>query len=61
MSTNSRSIAVLGEKENVVVQLFLQYLRGQSSANITENPNNYSQFRYHKSAHEYSNDIFKNN
>jgi len=34
---------------------------GQSSANITEISNNYTQFRDHKSAHEYFNDNFKNN
>ena len=35
------------------------YLRGQSNANITKIPNNYSQFRYYKSAHEYFNYDFK--
>ena len=39
MSTNSRSVAGLGEMQNVVV-LSQQNLRGQSSANITEIPNN---------------------
>ena len=61
ISTNSRSVAGLGEMQNVVVELFQQNLRGQSSASITEIPNNYSQFRYHKSVHEYFNDNFKNN
>jgi len=56
MSTNSRSVAGLGEMQNVVVEIFQQNLRSQSSANITEIPNNYSQFRYHKSAHEYFHD-----
>ena len=53
MSTNSRSVAGLGEMQNVVVKI--------SSANITEIPNDYSQFRYHKSAHVYFNNNFKNN
>ena len=61
MGTNARNIAGLGEIKNVVVEISQQNLRGQSSANITEIPNNYSQFRYHKSAHEYLNDNFKNN
>ena len=61
MSTISRSIPGLGEMQNVGVQISQQNLRGQSSKNITEIPNNYSQFRYHKSAHEYFNDNFKNN
>ena len=43
------------------LKYFSKNLRGQSSANITEILNNYSQFRYHKSAHEYFNDNFKNN
>ena len=60
MSTNSWSVAGLEEMQNVVVEIFQQNLRGQSSANITEIPNNYSQFRYHKSAHGYFNDNFKN-
>ena len=47
--------------QNVVVEISRQNLRGQSSANITEIPNNYSQFRYHKSAHEYFYDNCKNN
>ena len=59
MNTNSRSVAGLGVMQNVVVEIFQQNLRGQSSANITEIPNNYSQFRYHKLAHENFN--FKNN
>ena len=46
MSKNSRSLAGLGEMQNVVVEIFQQNLRGQSSANITEIPSNYSQFRY---------------
>ena len=61
MSINSRSVAGLGEMQNVVIELFQQNLRGQSNANITEIPQHYSQFRYHKSAHEYFNDNFKNN
>jgi hypothetical protein len=44
-----------------VVEISQQTLRGQSSANITEIQNNYSQFRFHKSAHEYFNENFKNN
>ena len=40
MSTNSRSVAGLGEIQNVVVEIFQQNLRGRSSANITEIPNN---------------------
>ena len=60
MSTNSRSVAGLGEIKNVVVEISQQNLTGQSSENITEIPNNYSQFD-HKSAHEYFNDNFKNN
>ena len=59
MSTNSRSIAGLGEMQNVVVEISQQNLSDQS--NITEISNNCSQFRYHKSAHEYFNDNFKNN
>ena len=47
--------------QNLVVEISQQNLRSQSSANITEIPNNYSQCRYPKSAHEYLNDIFKNN
>ena len=42
MSTNSRSVAGLGEMQNVVVEIFQQNLRGQSSPNITNIPNNYS-------------------
>ena len=61
MSTNSRSVAGLGEMQNLVVEISQQNLRGRSSAIITEIPNNYSQFRYHKSAHEHFNDNFKNN
>ena len=61
MSTNSQNGAGLGETKNVVVEISQQNLRGQSSSNTTEIPNNYSQFRYHKSAHEYFNDNFKNN
>jgi hypothetical protein len=61
MSTNSRSVASLGEMQNVGDEISQQNLRGQSSANITEILNNYSQFRYHKSAHEYFNGNFKNN
>jgi hypothetical protein len=61
MSTNSRSVAGLGEMENVVVEIFQQNLWGRSSANTTEMPNDCSQFRYHKSAHEYFNDNLKNN
>ena len=54
MSTNSRSVAGLGESRmQLVVEISQQNLRGQSSTNISEIPNNYSQFRYHKSAHEY--------
>ena len=60
MSTNSRSVAGLGEMQNVAVLISQQILRGQSSANITEIPNNVSQFRYYKSAHGYFNDNFKN-
>ena len=58
MNTNSRIVAGLGEMQNVVVEISQQNLRGQSSA--TEILNNYSQFRYQKSAHEYINDEFKN-
>ena len=61
MSTNSQSVAGLGEMQNVAVVISQQNLRGQSSANIIEIPNNFSQFRYHKSAHEYFNNNFKNN
>jgi hypothetical protein len=61
MSTNSRSVPGLGEMQNVVVVISQKNLRGQSRANIIEIPNNFSQFRYHKSAHEYFNDNFKNN
>ena len=61
MSTNSISVAGLGEMQNLVVEIFQQNLRGQSSANITEIPNNYSRFGYQKSAHEYFNDNFKIN
>ena len=61
MITNSRSVAGLGEMQNAMVEISQQNLRGQSSTNITEIPNNYSQFRYHKSAHENFNDNFKNN
>ena len=42
MSTNSQSVAGLGEMQNVVVKISQQNLRGQSSANITEIPNNQS-------------------
>ena len=35
MSTNSRSVAGLGEMQNVVIEISQQNLRGQSSANIT--------------------------
>jgi hypothetical protein len=51
MSTNSLSVAGLGEMQNKGVEISQQNLRGQSSTNITEIPNNYSKFRYHKSAH----------
>ena len=61
MNTNSRSVAGLGEMQNVAIVISQQNLRGKSSANITEIPNNYSQFKYHKSAHEYFNNNFKNN
>ena len=61
MSTNSRSVAGLGEMQNEVVEISQQNLRGQSSTNITEIPNNFSLFRYHKSAPEYFSDNFKNN
>ena len=61
MSTNSQSVTGLGWVQNAVVEISQQNLRGQSSANITQIPNNYSQFRYHKSVHEYFNDNFKNN
>ena len=61
MSINSQSVAGLGEMQNVGVEISQQNLRGQSSANITEIPNNYSQFRYHKSALEYFNNNLKNN
>ena len=60
MGTKSWSVAGLGEMRNVVLEISQQNLRGQSSANVREIPNNYSQFRYHKSAHEYFNDNFKN-
>jgi len=53
MSTNPWSVAGLGEIQNVVVEISQQNLRGQSRANITEIPNNFSQFRYQKSGHEY--------
>jgi hypothetical protein len=46
MSTNSRRVACLGEMQNVVIEISQQNLRGQSSANITEIPINYSQFKY---------------
>ena len=39
-------IAGMGEMQNVVVEISQQNLRGQSSTNITEIPNN-----YHKSTH----------
>ena len=45
MSTNSRSVAGFGEMQNEVVEISQQNLKGQSSANITEIPNNLSQFR----------------
>ena len=45
MIRNSRSVAGLGEVQNVEVEIFQQNLRGQLSANITEILNNYSQFR----------------
>ena len=61
MSTNSWSVAGLWEMQNVAVVISQQNLRGQSSANITEINNNFSQFRYHKTAHKYFNDNFKNN
>ena len=61
MSTNSPSVSGLGEMQNVAVVISQQNLRGQPSANITEIPNNFSEFRYHKSAHEYFNDNLKNN
>lgn len=35
--------------------------RGQSSANLTQIPDNYNLFRHHKSAHEYFKKNFKNN
>lgn len=44
-----------------MVEVFQQNGRGESSANVIEISNNYSQFRYHKSAHEYFNDNCKNN
>ena len=40
MSTNSRSVPGLGEMQNEVVVISQQNLRGQSSANIKEIPNN---------------------
>ncbi|XP_072947697.1 uncharacterized protein [Epargyreus clarus] len=61
ISTNSRNVSGLEEMQHVVVEVFQQIGRSQSSANTTEIPNNYSQFRYHKLAHEYFNDNFKNN
>lgn len=61
ISTDSQSVAGLGEMQHVVVEVSQQNGRGQSSANVTEIPNNYSLFRYHKSAHEYFKDNFKNN
>ena len=42
MTTNSPGLAGLGEMQIVVVEISQQNLRGQSSANITEIPNNYS-------------------
>ena len=60
MSTNSRSVVGLGEMQNRVVEISQQNLRSQSSANRTEIPGNYSQFRYYKLAREYFNDNFKN-
>ena len=36
MSTNSRSVASLGEMQNVGDEISQQNLRGQSSTNITE-------------------------
>ena len=40
MSTDSPSVAGLGEMQNVVVEIFQKHFRGQSSAYITEIPNN---------------------
>ena len=48
MSTNSRSVSGLEEMRNVVIEISQPNLRGQSSANITEIPNNFTQFRYTK-------------
>ena len=45
MSTNSRSVAGLGEIQDAAVVISQQNLGDQSSANITEIPNNLSQFR----------------
>lgn len=61
INTHSRSEAGLEEMQHLVVEVSQQNVRGQSSENTTEIQNNYSQFRYHKSAHEYFNDNFKNN
>lgn len=61
ISTDSRSEAGLEEMQHLVVEVSQQNVRGQSSENTTKIQNNYSQFRYHKSAHEYFNDNFKNN
>ena len=61
MIANSGSVTALGEMQSVVVEMSQLNLRGQSSANITNILNNYSQFRYHKSGHEYFNNNFKNN
>lgn len=60
ISTNSRNVAGLEEMQHVVVEVSQQIGQSQSSANTTEIPDNYSQFRYHESAHEYFNDNFKN-
>ena len=50
MSTNSRSVAGLGEMQNVVVEISQQKLRRQSSANITEIPNNCSKYKYNRNS-----------
>lgn len=60
ISTNSRNVAGLEEMQHVVVEVSQQIGQSQSSANTTEISDNYSQFRYHESAHEYFNDNFKN-
>ncbi|XP_074105542.1 uncharacterized protein LOC141531548 isoform X2 [Cotesia typhae] len=59
--TNSRNLTGLGEMEHEVFDISQQNLSNLSSANIAAIPNNYSQFRYHKTAHEYFIDNFKNN